>query len=292
VTNPLDLTGPNFLVFYLILGLAGLAWLVFSRRRDENAGVHPKVELSDPYLIAYLRGGTNEAARVASVSLIERGLLVVEDDATLHTKLHVQGLQPRIEQEIVDLFRTPKPATDLFTDPAVHEVCEPYDQDLKRLGLLPDAATIAARRRRLIPVLAILLALAVAKIYVGLTRHRPIGLLLVVTIVFILLSLNLYNPRHTGRGSALIEDLRRLFSRLKERAGTLRPGAYPSETALLVAVFGLGALPKEKFPWARQVFPKASRGSSTGSGCGSGCGSACGGGGCGGGCGGCGGGGD
>ena len=272
-------------------GVAALGWLVYSRRRDENARVHRKVELSDPYLIAYLRGGTNEAARVASVALIDRGLLRVDDDAMLRTKRRAHGLQPRIEQEIADLFRTAKPATDLFTDPAVREVCEPYDRELTRLGLLPDGPTTSARRRRLAPVLAILLALAGAKIYVGLSRQRPIGFLILLTIAFTVVALKLYNPRQTGRGSALIADLRRLFARLKERAETLRPGKSTSETALLVAVFGLGALPTERFPWARQIFPKASRGGISGAGCGAGCGSGCGGGGCGGGCGGCGGGG-
>jgi len=291
VGNPLDLRGPEFLIFYVVMGIAALAWLEYSRRRNETGDVPRKVELSDPYMIAYLRGGTNEAARVASVALIDRGLLKVgDDDETLRSKRRVHGLEPAIEQEIADLFRSARPATDLFTDPAVRQVCEPYDQELTRLGLLPDAPTRSARRRRLAPVLALMLALATAKIYVGLTRHRPVGFLILLTIAFTLLALKLYNPRRTGRGSALIADLRRLFARLKDRATTLQPGKSTSETALLVAVFGLRALPKEKFPWARQIFPKASRGS-TGSGCGSSCGSSCGGGGCGGGCGGCGGGG-
>ena len=264
-------------------------WIVYSRRRSEQAEPRRRVDVSDPYLIAYLRGGTNEAGRVACVSLIDRGLLVVDDDNTLHTKQRLKLKSP-IEQEVANLFRDARPASDLFGDPAIRQVCESYDRELTRLGLLPDAATISARRRRLMPVLALMLALALAKMYVGLTRHRPIGFLILLTAGFVLLAWKVYNPWHTGQGSAMIAELRRLFRRLKARAGALRPGASTSETALLVAVFGLGALPKEKFPWARRVFPKASRDSS-GGGCGSACGSGCGGGGCGGGCGGCGGGG-
>ena len=290
MSNPLDFRGPEFLLFYAALAIAALVWIVYSQRRREQVGPRRGLDVSDPYLIAYLRGGTNEAGRIACVSLIDRGLLVV-DDNTVHTKAHVQGLTPPIEQEVANLFRDARPASDLFENPAVRQACEPYDRELKRLGLLPDDATISARRQRLVPVLALMLVLALAKIFVGLARHRPVGLLILLTAGFVILALNLYNPRQTGKGSALIADLRRLFGRLRERAGTLRPGSAPSETALLAAVFGLGALPREKFPWARQIFPKASRGSSS-SGCGAGCGSGCGGGGCGGGCGGCGGGGD
>jgi hypothetical protein len=73
---------------------------------------------------------------------------------------------------------------------------------------------------------------------------------------------------------------------LKSRAEHFRAGKSPDEVALLVAVFGISALPEKQFPYAKKLYPKAS---SSSTGCGSGCGSSCGGGGCGGGCGGCGG---
>src|SRR5437588_12837497 len=73
--NPLDLRGPEFLLFYLFLiALTPIALMIL--RRAAEAGDAPKMELADPYLIAYLRGGENETLRVAIVSLIDRGLLV------------------------------------------------------------------------------------------------------------------------------------------------------------------------------------------------------------------------
>src|SRR5262249_40263967 len=180
----------------------------------------------------------------------------------------------------------------LLDDPAIRDACRAYDEELTRLGLLSNAATMRARRRRLAPALALLLGLALAKMAVGLSRGRPIGVLILVAGAFTLVALWMHNARQTGSGRVLVADLRRLFARLKERARTLKPGASPNDTALLVAVFGLGALPAARFPWARRVFPKASgRSASGGWACGSSCGSACGGGGCGGGCGGWGGGG-
>ena len=289
MANPLDLPGPQFLLFYFALGLAVLAWLHLARRRHED-GQLPKVELSDPYIIAYLRGGTFEAARIGCVSLIERGLLEVDDESMFHTKFDVHGLRMRIEQELVHVFSTRKRASEIFVEPALLTACEGYHETLTRLGLLPDKETAQARRRRLLFALAVLIGLAGAKAYVGLTRGRPIGFLILFTLVFSALAVGMHNPRETARGRALLQDLRRLFARLKERAGTLRPGASPAETALLAAVFGLGALPEERFPWAKSLFPKASRGWNTVSSWGSYCGSSCGGGGCGGGCGGCGGG--
>jgi hypothetical protein len=46
-------------------------------RRAGESAEPPAVNLSDPYLIAYLRGGKNEVLRIATVTLIDRGYLTV-----------------------------------------------------------------------------------------------------------------------------------------------------------------------------------------------------------------------
>jgi uncharacterized protein (TIGR04222 family) len=45
-------------------------------RRIES-GQRPELPLNDPYHIAFLRGGAAQAARIAVMSLIDRGLLEV-----------------------------------------------------------------------------------------------------------------------------------------------------------------------------------------------------------------------
>ena len=53
--SPFDLRGPQFLVFYLILGTLVVTLLFMLRRLIDPAGA-VKVDMSDPYLIAFLRG--------------------------------------------------------------------------------------------------------------------------------------------------------------------------------------------------------------------------------------------
>ena len=65
--NPFDLPGPQFLLFYLGLSAAVIVALVVARKFAESSAA-PKLDLSDPYLIAYLRGGDAETLRVAAVS--------------------------------------------------------------------------------------------------------------------------------------------------------------------------------------------------------------------------------
>ena len=57
--NPFDLAGPTFLLLYGVLSLFVLlgAWL--HRKRSESGSIS-RLDLSNPYLIAYLRGGENE----------------------------------------------------------------------------------------------------------------------------------------------------------------------------------------------------------------------------------------
>ena len=64
--NPFMLTGFSFLAFYLVVGIT-IAWgLRRWIRNSESSDAAPMQNLTDPYLIAYLRAGENEAMRVAT----------------------------------------------------------------------------------------------------------------------------------------------------------------------------------------------------------------------------------
>src|SRR6185503_19282142 len=61
--NPFDLTGPEFLIFYLGLAAVVIGVQFLWRRQSESRNAL-KIDLADPYLIASLRGGDNEVIRV------------------------------------------------------------------------------------------------------------------------------------------------------------------------------------------------------------------------------------
>src|SRR5262245_590198 len=77
IMNPFDLRGPEFLLFSFCFSLAVVIAIVVLRRRAES-GPAPKIDLGDPYLVAYLRGGGDEALRLVVVSLVDRGALVMD----------------------------------------------------------------------------------------------------------------------------------------------------------------------------------------------------------------------
>jgi uncharacterized protein (TIGR04222 family) len=289
--NPFDLRGPEFLAFYLVLGLTTLVvlWLL---RRGGEADATSRAMLDDYVDIAYLRGGSHEAMRVATLNLINRGLLQVHGDDSLqatHTSW-AQTVSKPIEQRILAKFRKSEKASTIFSDTVLKDVAASESEpNLVRLGLLPDSARKAKRLTLFGFGVFVLAAVAMTKIAVALARGRTnIFFLILEAAFFAWLVFKVTHPFRTPAGDALLSDLRTLFAGLKDRARSLVPGNETQDFALLTAVFGMAAIPSQ-FPGMKRLFPKASSdSSSTSSGCGSSCGSSCGGGGCGGGCGGCG----
>jgi uncharacterized protein (TIGR04222 family) len=287
--NPFDFPGPQFLVFYLAFGLATLGVVWFLRRTSESDPAVSPI-LNDYLEIAYLRGGANEALRVATMNLINRGLIDVKTDDRLHTPDPQAQVSKPSERGILEKFKVAQAATQIFSDRTLRRTvtaeCQPT---LARMGLIPDASRQGVRAVLLFAGACLLTTVAGIKILVALSRGRSnFGLLIVETLVFCVLLYKVTNPFRTPAGSALLADLRTLFDGLRKRGRSLVQGVDTQDFALLMAVFGMSALPPA-FSFDR-LFPQAVSSSSCGSGCGTSTdgGSSCGGGGCGGGCGGCG----
>ena len=292
--SPFDLRGPQFLLFYLTLGTLVVALLWMLRRLIDPVGA-VKVDLSDPYLIAFLRGGKDELIRVATISLVHRKLLQVSDTLVSVTSPGVaDGVRIPIERQLLLYFANTSEGASAFSDPGCSFAAEFYSESLQELGLLPDDTLRIRRLQMLGLALALLLGVAFIKITIALSRGRTnIGFLILLAAMFGFAAVKITCPRLTVRGRAILDDLRFLFGPLKRQSSANR--SY-SDVALLAAVFGINAVPLIVFPYAKTLYPKAaaSSGSSCGASCGSiggdsGGGGGCGGGGCGGGCGGCGG---
>ena len=294
--NPFDLIGPEFLVFYIAVSVSVIIGAVLLRQYAETSDA-PRIDLSDPLLIAYLRGGHTETMRVAVVSLIDRGLLEC-DGTRLHTAKHAreESVRRPIEKALLRKFASAGEVTSMFDDSKLQPTCYEYEETLKRVRLLPDNSIMLVRRLICACAILILAGVGLTKLIVAFSRGRTnVWFLIILIIVAIGITAKLSFPRLTQSGKAMLEDLKRLYFGLKERASFLRPGGATLEPMMLAAVFGVGALAGEGFAYTKSLFPRALKSSSTsagssscGSSFGSSCGSSCGGGGCGGGCGGCG----
>ena len=136
--NPFDFSGPDFLIFYVALCAVMIVGSLILRRKIESAPT-PRIDLSDPLLIAYLRGGEGETMRVAAVSLVDRGLLTCSG-TRLKSAAHAQSESVRrpIEKELLRKFADSDEAASMFDDSNLKSACKEYEQTLKNVGLLPD----------------------------------------------------------------------------------------------------------------------------------------------------------
>ena len=289
--NPFALQGFSFLGFYLIIGIIVVwcyrAWIL--KTENDNAPTTPT--LTDPYLIAHLRAGEAEALRVATVALLDRGMLNAHGEDLKAKNSETISLAKRpIEKAILKHYQRKGEAHAIFKDVGAKQACAAYQKELQTQGMLADSGVYLRRLLPLIVALGALIAVTVIKVEIALSQGRHnVGFLITLTIMLGIALLFIWRRRLTGRGEAMLDDLRDLFSRLKTRAKALRAGGQTNEAALLAAVFGLAALPTAGFPFMEKLYPsKAGDGSSCGSSSscssssGSSCGGGCGGGGCGG----------
>ncbi len=316
--NPFDLRGPEFLLFYFVLSAIVLLTLFLLRWRDERQE-SLKPPLDDPYLVAFLRGGEGEALRIATLSLIDRGLLTLRSSGTstlflsspenrleLKDPLFIDTVKRPIEKHILEAFKTAQPISTTLGSLTDCTACTDYALNLEKLGLLPNPDTRSARRRRLWIALAILLGVAGLKILIALSRGRTnILFLIILAIIAAYVAPRISNPFRTARGEKFLEDIKSLFGSLRLRADLLRPGGANTDLVWLASAYGLDAVSPILFPYVSALLPHkphrepgsggwgsssscgtfascGSGGSSCGGGGGCGGGSGCGGGGCGG----------
>ena len=282
--NPFDLRGPEFLLFYGAFGGVLLLLHVLVRRWLEG-GPPGKVDLSDPYLIALLRGDRDEAVRVALVNLVERGVVVPGAPHWEVAPGAEQAAHHPLERAIVAYLRpgaAPEVASIRLQATAV---LDDLEHELERRDLVAGGSRRAARALRTAAVVMALGGVAVGKIAVALQRGRHnVFFLVVMAAVALFAAVKLRGGRLTGRGKRLVRDLQRLMGLARERLaqmGGWANGETRHEVPMLAAVFGLAALPVAVFPHAAALDPPRaawwSGGSSggwfsSGGGCG-GCGS-------------------
>jgi uncharacterized protein (TIGR04222 family) len=244
-----------------------------------------------------LRGGATEAVRLGVAVLVDRQLLEFEDGERVVRRERVRPTHGSndLEQAILEQCETAKRPGDLAVSQRLQEIARrSYESPLLRMRLLADSETRMRRVQEAGLAIVLLCVVAAVKVAIGVARNRPVSFLVLFAFGFSALTLFTIRGRRTVLGERVLGDLTMLFYALRERADELRPNIATGELALLMAVFGAGAVPIGAFPFVRAFRPATTttNTSSCGSGCGSSSGSSsCGGGGSscgGGGCGGCG----
>ena len=243
---PFNLEPIGFVFFYIALIFFGYyvasLWIA---RREGIAGAGAAA-LTDPYAIAALRSGPDEAIRVAIVSLVDRGLLSASD-AGLRTSIsRGVGAEVPIERAILAFFdRAGAHVGGLSSDTQTVAATAQLKTALVEQGLLPGGA---ARARRLAPVIAVIVFLIVGALIRVIFIFPPLALLAWLTPASVAILLTLYFNKSTSLGRKSLEALQTQWVSSVDHIDALMPGTASSEVATLAAVFGVGVLPAKHFP--------------------------------------------
>ncbi len=284
-----------FLLAYLLACATVIAMLYVRRIVAEPVRELTKFDTSDPYRLAYLRGGANEALRVATAVLIEaRHLMLLQNESSGEKQLvtapncDAKSLPFPLERAVLRFFTTPRKPEEMFEQGGLkRQVDDLYKEELEKAGLLPSEAQKQARTSRALFALIFILVVGLTKIGVALWYgYTNIGFTVIIMVVAAIWALTFIGDYRTRFGNYVIKSLESLFEGMRAQAATLKANASLAQIALLAGVYGVAALPADVFPEVREAFPRAPTDSSS---CGSSCssdGGSCSS--CGGGCGGCG----
>lgn len=266
--GPFDLKGPQFLVLYFVLFaftvVAGMVIPRWLRPAGTWGGV------TDPDQAAYLAGGQSRFAETVVARLLaQRAIELVAGKLTVRSP--VEG---RTKAELA-VLRLSSPAPWTAVNGALHAPALAIRARLEERGLLIGNADAAQLRLFQTMPYALLLFFGALKVAVGMSRGKPVAILVVLLIMTAVAMLVRYGliDRRTRAGVTAVTEAQEREQRLK--------GAHVcEETGMAVALFGTSVLVGSDL-WD---FHKMRAAATSGDG-----GSSDGGGGCGGGGGGCGG---
>ncbi|MEP4077904.1 TIGR04222 domain-containing membrane protein [Haloferula sp.] len=295
----LDWNGPEFLLFYGVAFVVALIWSVMRRRRANDQFSLPgaeEVQLSDPYELAYLAGGAPRCSQVALVRLVEAGAIERKPSRLFsESKVVAIGsadagfndIERTVFSGILAYGEKGMPLSEI--PQLVATRLSGIESRLAKLGLRPTASEKSGRGFSISLPLVFLLLLGIGKLVIGITRDKPVGLLvffLVVTVVAAVI-VAAGTKKLTPAGESLLKRMRDASQQ------NSRPQNEGMQTALCgVALLGVGGIGYNEHLVGLDAGLKKDLtqmgNPNNSSGCGSGCSSGCSSG-CGGGCGGCGG---
>lgn len=268
--NPLDWYGTDFLVLYgalLVAAIVGSFRIAASLRPEGRRG-----KLTEADDLAVLHLGKERFAEVVAARLLQRGALKVEKSRLLRLSSSGGGA---LENEVLR-------AGDTISWKALRRVTDTgaarIEQGLVRRGLLMERGEwLQLGFYAVLPLLA-LMAFGVIKVFVGMSRDRPVEFLLFLLFVTACVVGARWSgtDKRTKAGLEARDNALDSFTRLSQ-------AHTKEETGMAVALFGTSILATSELGDFHRMRTAGSSDSGGGSGSDSG-----GGGGGGGGCGGCG----
>jgi uncharacterized protein (TIGR04222 family) len=281
-----NLPGQQFLILYISLMGMSFGLLYYFFYYSSASSQRP---ITDPYAIAYLRGGLEEAMKVAVLTLAHFKVIALENGLFKAASSESPIVSNPLEKKIVEQCKHSGCSfKQIYQGPAGIFASDFIHNDLSSNSLILSKRTLNIIKCLKFLIIVFLSLVALFKINLAITRGRPFEFLFVAAFAGNLF-LYRYQFQNTRSGNQALGDLKVMFDRTKDQVKKYVLPSQKTQFALVVGVFG-GLILTGMDDSILAAFPKPSEGDGSGSGgigfggdCGSGCGGSCGGG-----CGGCG----
>ncbi|GCA91550.1 TIGR04222 domain-containing membrane protein [Microcystis aeruginosa] len=237
IPNPMNFTGPEFLTFYIslvVMGIALAAWLRFSLCLV-SANINQQPDLNT-YEIAFLAGGNHRLIMAAITSLVKQGYVEVLKEGKLVVTGKIDAIADPVEKAVAqDILATDGAIEQVFRKSKAMK--DSIRARLEQLGLfLSDAQAFKAQIYPSL-IVVILLGIGLCKMAVGISRDKPVGLLLICIFGLLVLGARFFvKPQRSRYGEIIFNDLRNRLQHLKTA------NSSDSELVLAVAFFGATVL--------------------------------------------------
>ena len=246
--------GPVFLVIFIILIIVcfGIGWFLLGL---DGSMKYPMPELTyfDPLSIAALRGGKEAVIRTALFSLWSRKLVEIKEVKSPTKGYLIKSIPARkvymypIEYEIYKFTEMPKKYSEILSHPRLslrlYGLLGDIDRELEAHHLTRSTKYNLKVVGVTIAMLSILLIIGGSKLYLGITREKPVGcliMLLLVTLIGLPIGFMLHK-RQTKLGSQYLSELEDHFKWLETRI-KLKQVPEGVDPAYFIAIYGLESL--------------------------------------------------
>lgn len=299
IDNLINIPGPVFLIVFIVYAVV-IIWII-KRYVSKDYSCHfdiPEPTTLEPLDIAILANGVNGAIITSMFNLwrlkganisTNKNSILLKQNPTDTSKFN------KLEKAIYNYIQQPKYYYHLYEKSSlksIDKILQPNKTRLQEMHLASDSRVIFHHWKGILLGVVSLIGFGGLKLYYGVVRDKPFGLLLILLILSIIALFMVIKPTKittSALGKKLLDKSQQRFEWLK----TSKNGAVllMDDTLLYgIAIFGISSFISSELGGLLKkpaLLDQSSSSSIYGSG--SGC-SGCGGGGCGGGCGGCGGG--
>ena len=270
--SPLNYKGPVFLDFFWKLWIASLVAATFLRwlfRWPGEGPIRSSDSRPDPYVVAYVRGRELLAGTAAMASLVHANYLEADKSGTLKktAKTTDRDLHP-LQKAVLRHVRPSGSTRVADVRLGISQEMNALEKQAERGGMITPPGFRKLARWLPFAIAFSVPILGIAKIIVGISRDKPVGFLVMLTILASLVALFgfLRDPYRSRFGSQWLRRIERNNRALKSGLRASGSSDQSDQVALAVGLFGVAVLGTLGHDALKQAFTP--RGGSSSSGCG------------------------